>query len=263
MTYSLKVPLGREAPSKALEHYLKLYATAAISAGVSVLALSGITEGSVVVTNTNINVGPGSLTYIDMNHDGKNDFAFGGSAGGYHDHTWYGSLAVFPITGGKVVGGARTPTGPYASALSSGANIGPSAHFSSSVAQGQLTLEFSVASQSGPTSNHVLRGPWGYVGSRYLGVKFLINGQIHYGWIRMSISWSGRVFGTITEYAYETVANKKIAAGATTDSNDALSANTMPRSLLERGPSLGFLALGSDGLTAWRRRESGDGLGIR
>ena len=255
MTSRSRMPLEKTKCSKELDHALKLYATAAVAAGVSILASAGSAEAKVVVTNTNINFSPGSLTYLDINNDGINDFALGGSAGGYHDHTWYGSLAISPITGGKVVGGARTAVGPYASALTSGGKIGPSAHFSSSVVQGQLTLEFSAASQSGPTSNHVLFGPWGYVGSRYLGVKFLINGQIHYGWVRMSVSWSGRLSGSITEYAYETTANKAITAGATSDSDDVASAGVGDKGSPRTGPSLGMLALGADGLFGWRRRE--------
>ena len=256
MTRSSHVLFGSKAFD--LERNLKPYAAAAVSAGVSILALTGSAEGTVVVTNTNISFGPGAVAYVDMNNDGIKDFAFGGSAGGYGDHTWYGSLAVFPITGGKVVGGARTVTGPYGSALTSGAKIGPSAHFSSSVAQGQLTLEFSGAFESGPSNySHVLVGPWGYVGSRYLGVRFLINGQIHYGWIRMSIDWAHRMIGTITEYAYETTPNKAITAGATRNgADDSISTDTNTKQSFQSGPSLGMLALGIDGLPTWRRRES-------
>jgi hypothetical protein len=257
MTCGSQVSLGTKPFSNNLDHYLKLYASAAVAAGVGILALATPAEGKVVVTNTNISFSPGSFTYLDMNNDGIKDFAFGGSLGGYGDHTWYGSLAVFPIAGGKIVGGARKPVGPYGSALTSGAKVGPSAHFSSSVAQGQLTLEFSGAVESGPSFYyHSLRGPWGYVGSRYLGVRFLISGQIHYGWIRMSVGWSHRAFGNITEYAYETTANKAITAGATSDStDDSGSTGTNANQLFKTGPSLGALALGTDGLPAWRRRE--------
>jgi hypothetical protein len=201
--------------------------------------------GEVIVTKTNIVVGePAS---IDLNHDGIDDFQFQWLIAGY-DHSFYGTLAVAPLTGGKVMGGHRGPMGPYASALLRGANIGPSAQFSSSAAQGQLMIERSTGFVSAST-RYVDYGQWTQVTNRYLGVKFLIKGQTHYGWVRLSVDNANRNTGTITAFAYETVANKKIAAGITAAPEDA-QANTIAP---EKGrPSLGMLALGSDGLAMWR-----------
>ena len=65
-------------------------------------------------------------------------------------------------------------------------------------------------------SNQTVEGPWGgNPKNRYLGVRFRIDGQIHYGWVRLTVltqptgTWSA----TITAYAYETVPNKAIKAG--------------------------------------------------
>jgi hypothetical protein len=54
------------------------------------------------------------------------------------------------------------------------------------------------------------------------------------------------ISGTITAYAYETVANKPITIGSTTEMADEPQAPN---------PSLGMLAMGADGLTLWRREE--------
>ena len=54
------------------------------------------------------------------------------------------------------------------------------------------------------------------------------------------------ISGTITAYAYETVANKPITIGSTTEMADEPQAPN---------PSLGMLAMGTDGLTLWRREE--------
>src|SRR5579862_9910203 len=122
---------------KNIHQHLNLYSAAAMAAGVSVLALAHPAEGSVVVTKTNITVGFGSQVSIDINKDGINDFTIAGEGANY-DHSFYATFAIRPLTGGKVVGGKRGPLGPYASALVKGANIGPSAHFSSSVARSQI-----------------------------------------------------------------------------------------------------------------------------
>ncbi len=60
-------------------------------------------------------------------------------------------------------------------------------------------------------STHHTSGPWFKMYHRFVGVKFLINDEIHYGWIRLNIPGPGG--GTITGYAYETVPNKPITAG--------------------------------------------------
>jgi hypothetical protein len=236
---------------ESVERRMTSYALAAATAGVSLLALAPPATGEVVVTKTNLIVGFGGNTpvSIDLNHDGINDFQFQWNIAGY-DHSFYGMLAISPLTGGKAMGGNRGPMGPYASALVRGANIGPSAHFSSSAAQGQLIIERSTGFVSA-SSQYSDFGQWGKVGNnRYLGVKFLIKGQTHYGWVRLSVNNALRNTATITALAYETVANKKIAAGITT-----VSAETQAKATsLEKGsPSLGMLAMGADGWAMWRR----------
>jgi hypothetical protein len=146
--------------SDTVERRIKLYSVAAMAAGVSVLALAQTAESKIVVTNANIAVNPGSVVYLDLNNDGINDFQLSVAIGGY-DHSFYATLAIAPLTGGRVMGGNRGPLGPYAFALASNSNIGPSAHFSSSVARGQITIVRSNGSQSGPTSHFKLYGPVG------------------------------------------------------------------------------------------------------
>jgi hypothetical protein len=224
-------------------------------AGVGFLALVQPAEGEVVVTHVNA---PICGATIDLNNDGKPDFSFP-CYGSFYNHSFYVKVMLAPLTGGKAVGGARKSAGPYASALGSGAKIGPSAHFSSSVGIEQLLIERSAGAQSGgsTTSGYSLVGQWGAnKGPHYLGVKFLINGQTHYGWIRMSVTRHNHhaqtLNGTITEFAYETTANKAITAGAT----KAVSASAQKPDLKPQKPigaPLGILALGAEGIPMWRR----------
>jgi hypothetical protein len=68
-------------------------------------------------------------------------------------------------------------------------------------------------------------GPWVGKGkgvrNRYLGLKFVVHGKVHYGWARFSVTLAHHrqyddVSGTLTGYAYETVPNKPIIAGQIT-----------------------------------------------
>lgn len=238
-----------------LESHLHVYSASAVMAGVSLLSLSQPAEGEIVVTHVNVAICGAT---VDLNNDGKPDFSFP-CYQSFYEHTFYVKMMVAPLTGGKAVGGARKAGGPYASALASGAKIGPSAHFSSSVGIEQLQIERSSGGQSISTSSkYALVGQWGNKGPKYLGVKFLINGQMHYGWIRMSVTrpnhQSRSLNGTITEFAYETIANQTITAGATkADLASAEKSGNVPRTT--NGAPLGILALGAEGFPMWRREN--------
>ena len=233
-----------------INQHLGVYSAAALTAGVGMLALAQPAEGEVVITKTTISVGFFSPASIDLNKDGTTDFFISFGGGGY-DHSGYRTLAITPLAGGKVVAGNRGYHGPYASALMKGANIGPSAHFSSSVARGEVVVERSVTSQSA-SIHRTYYGQWQNVSDRYLGVKFLINGATHYGWIRLTVDMTGKTPATITAYAYETVANQKVGAGST-NSSTASAEGSAAAIAAPAGPSLGMLALGSNGLDFWRK----------
>ena len=76
------------------------------------------------------------------------------------------------------------------------------------------------------TSQHTDVGPWvgkgNGVRNRYLGLKFVIHGKVHYGWARLSVTLGHHrqyddVSGILTGYAYETIPNKTIVTGKTED----------------------------------------------
>jgi hypothetical protein len=232
----------------------KMYSIAAAAAGVSMLALAQPADAEVVVTRKTIPIPLGSYdgtqypVPIDLNHDGINDFSFSLSSFAYH--SFNGQLDVTPLQGGAVVG-AEGQLNFYASALARGAKVGPSAHFSS---KGRAFVERSEGADYDSMYSRKVYGKWGGdPANRYVGVRFLINGETHYGWVRLTANFDHRLdSATITAYAYETVANKRILAGE----NATAEAQPNP---LEQGTSrasLGMLALGANGLALWRREET-------
>jgi hypothetical protein len=231
--------------NKDVDQRSRFYSIAAAAASVSMLALAPKAHGSVVITNTNIPITEKGIS-IDLNHDGITDVHFKYfSNPGASDGSWY-----FSVKG--VVGNAIDAGGEDALALARSAKIGPSAHFGNTSAN-PLLMENKYCNFYGCK----LTGDWGAnQPNKFVGVKFKIKGQIHYGWIRVTITTnkvSGEPMkGTVTEYGYETIANKTVLAGlASTNARaEQISEQTVPAGL-----SLGALALGADGLQLWRRED--------
>ena len=57
-----------------------------------------------------------------------------------------------------------------------------------------------------------LRGNWKDVQDRYLGLRFKIGGNTHYGWAKLDVGLSGASW-SIKEYAYNTIPDDPINAG--------------------------------------------------
>jgi hypothetical protein len=230
--------------SDSLSRQLNSYAQVACAAGVSMLALAGAAEAEIVYTETNQVTQTGAPLYIDLNHDGINDFLvrtnfYVGTSGTNIGLSVRGDGGV-----GNVVAGRRFSTsGHYfysaAYALRSGARIGPKRAFS-------VEFPFMAEEHFKRVRNQYSDlGPWAGKGkdkgvqNRYLGLKFSIQGEVHYGWARFSVTLDherqyGDVTGTLTGYAYETIPGKPITAGETSGS-DVIT--------VEQG-TLGGLALG-------------------
>ena len=89
------------------------------------------------------------------------------------------------------------------------------------------------------TSVPVADGYFVNTSNKYLGLKFRLGGQIHYGWLHAMVNANCRTT-TITGYAYNTNPEENITAGKL--------------EVPEMG-SLSLLALGAAGLSAWRGRR--------
>jgi hypothetical protein len=242
--------------SASLLHQLNLYALAATAAGVASLALAQPAEAKIVYTPAHIKI-PRPLRFngvsvpLDINHDGIDDFNinnfFGGSASN--------SYAFMGVAGNRVLGNHCA-----ASALPAGVPV----KFNNDCVSGDGMAGWRTVGGNSTT----FAGQWANGGKgvedRYLGLRFLIKGQVHYGWARLNVSFKNGAFsGLVTGYAYETIPNKAITTGRTKETEEGGVEQLSPTSLAtptHKPASLGLLALGSPGLSIWRREEA---LGAR
>jgi hypothetical protein len=226
--------------SQATQRRLTSYALAAAAAGVGTLALVTPSEAEIVYTPTNVKIPLRVYQWgfgykLDLNGDGIADFELMNSTFAHG-----GNAFVAPVVhGNKVVG-----FGSYASALVPGVSVGSGGPFAHR-AHGTFMARWNDS--SGYVSS---RGPWKNSRNRYLGLKFLVNGETHFGWARLSISFNIMV---LTGYAYETIANKAIVAGQTSGSDQAGRVNPADPAPPLTSATLGRLAQGAAGLFAWRR----------
>ena len=196
---------------------------------------------------------------LDLNHDGIADFIIGNrgiSCGpvsrGYQSaaHCILQSSLVLPkgqtcnyLT--DQIWGRGVVSGRFASALPAGFKVRPSkAYF-----QAAKYPFFAVMGEIGAgayehSSNS--EGQWLYAKDRYLGLQFVIKGQVHYGWARFTVTFppqpSRGILAILTGYAYETEPNTPIITGKTKGPD-----------VVTLDPStLGQLAAGASQIPAWR-----------
>jgi hypothetical protein len=229
--------------SDSMNRQLNTYAQLASAAGVSVLALAGASQAQVVYTETYQVTHTGFPLSIDLNHDGIKDFLL--------RTTFYAGTSGLEVgldasgyrNANNVVAGRRFSRSGYflsaASALPAGARIGPKGNFSVRFPFMAVELFNGVGSQNSDLGPWVGKGEG--VRDRYLGLKFIVRGEVHYGWARLSVTLGHHrqfddVSGTLTGYAYETIPGKPIIAGQITG----------PDVITVQPETLGGLALGRE-----------------
>jgi hypothetical protein len=235
-----------------LEKNLLLYTVAASAAGVGILALAQPVEAKIVYTPAHVPIlGPRGFYYLDLNHDGVADFRISNTTN-YNTDQAFWNLFVGGAPGNAVIGTfVYRGFPPDAHAFQQGANIGPGGRFYSQPAK---MVSFYVG--GGGYSAH---GNWDNVTNRYLGFKFQIGGKTHYAWARLTVqvlTGPVRINALLTGYAYETIPNTPIMAGKTSGRDDAEGPATFTAPAPAPPPTLGLLAMGSPGLSVWRRKES-------
>lgn len=212
-----------------LERKLAIYSLTAAGTGVALLSLvEPSAQAEVVYTPTHLRL-PFGVTDIDFNHDGITDMIFRLSSSRYH--IIERALSAQPPQEAGVAGYAGKSWN-FASALRGGAMIGSRRTFFG----GNPLMAFSRINHY-TRSSTFSTGAWRDATGLYLGVKFTIDGAVHYGWVRLTVGVTEKLGAIITGYAYETIPNRPILAGQISGNADE-SENLGPS-------SLGALALGA------------------
>lgn len=220
-----------------LKSRMNAYALAAGAAGVTMLALAQPATAEIVFTPSDAILPLNQYISIDLNHDGAPDVRF--LLNSHFYHTFLGDLTV--KGDGGIVAMVEEFGVRSAAPLLAGATIGPDQEFA------KVNLRMATSHGADIPSYYIYsrteKGAWGNLQNRFLGVRFVIEGTIHYGWIRMTVGSSGRpLSATITGYAYETAPDQPIKAGQMSGEADA---PALPSATAVG--SLGALALGSTG----------------
>jgi hypothetical protein len=224
------------------------YAAAVGVAGAAVMSLAPIAEAKIIYTPAHVQIRPNSYFRFDFDYLPKgldDDFTLwrgngctsqgcgsGVGAGGYNGGHRSNPNAL-----------AATALGFYAVALRPGERMGPGKRAIASV---------EMAHDGHPnTTNHRIfwYGQWANGGrglkNGYLGLKFLLNGKVHYGWARVSVTVKNNWFAseTLTGYAFETIPNKSIIIG-----------KTQGPDVIVEPATLGHLAAGANARSPWHIR---------
>jgi hypothetical protein len=231
------------------QQQLNCYAVAAVAAGVSVMALAGQSEGKVVYTLTHRVISDGSSFKLDLNADGTTDLTIQNK---HYTHCTTDFCSTWQSLVANMAGGNQVVYNVFgAVAMKPGMRIGPK-----TVWRGGKQ---NMAVMLGGFGTSGVGGSWVNVKNRYLGVKFKIKGEYHYGWARLSVSVALpiTITATLTGYAYETIPNKRITAGQTRgpDNTSIEESNASLTTASPEPATLGTLALGAPGLSIWRRKQ--------
>jgi hypothetical protein len=155
-------------------------------------------EANIIYTDENPDYtgGLGAQYFLDLNNDGSDDFRIW--------HNGSSNLYISPLTDTNEVLGSGGVTFAYPFALSSGTAIssGAGSFFNNGFSGGFQSMNYGSCSF----------GNWCSVSDKFIGVRFEIGGNIHYGWVRLDVNQSGSVW-TVKDYAYEDIPGIAINAG--------------------------------------------------
>jgi hypothetical protein len=215
-----------------LDRSLAAYMVAAGAAGVGLLASAAPSQAKVVYTPDNQQIRPNVGLSLSLNHNGVANFVFSNF---YSSTSSTLNLSIAPVNpSNEIFSTGAGGLSVFAAALPAGVQIGPDGKFRRRHGEGMA---------NGEDTEGVCQGPWIHAHNQYLGLKFIINGEVHFGWARLNVScvYPHAVNAILTGYAYETVANQPIIAGETTGSDVSVDPGT-----------LGNLARGAAARNAYR-----------
>ena len=242
--------------SESLHRQLQLYALAASAAGIAVSS-PPTAQAEIVYTPTHVRMGQVDGFYpIDLDGDGVVDLGIWLPASCSSGACAF-TMIAYPNSG---VGDAvMVNRHGLTKALHFGAEIGTSGRF---VPTDRTMGGWDQIRHGSNTWTSGWVGPWANNGigvkRHYVGLKFNINNEVHFGWARISfvVTGKGKFFGLLTGYAYETIPNQGLKAGQTRSTAEAT--KTMSSAVIRptlKTPTLGQLAAGARAISAWRAKH--------
>lgn len=198
--------------SAQLEQHLKTYALAATAAGVGFLSLAPPAHAQVVYNPANIKTTDGSL-FLDFNCGPVNQFWVANRFEGFSNYG--GSARELELNGSLNASVMEDANGPLA--LPAGSVVGSSRAFTN--AHRNERVMASAYKFIYYYTYTGVKGNWANAQQAFLGLKFEIQGQVHYGWAEFSVSASVQKRGpalvnaTLLGYAYESTPNQSIMTG--------------------------------------------------
>lgn len=184
----------------------RLSAYAATTAGA--VALAGSADAQIIYTDINPDVVVSDTVYYDLDMDGDAvvDFTFGTE--GYT--TSYGpvnlSLLYVPVAANAVLGSLYSGNYPLPFAMNNGDSISST---NTSWNAGSVNGGLQYLSVLAPYGSY---GNWQGQTDKYVGVRFNIGSNTHYGWVRLSVSANADTI-IIKDYAYNSQPNVGLLAG--------------------------------------------------
>lgn len=210
------VPRTAVSLSAQLEQHLKSYTVAAAAAGVGLLSLVPPAQAQVVYSPASIQVTDGDL-FLNFNCGPGNQFWVVNRFEGFSNYG--GSARELELNGSLNASVMEDGNGPLA--LPAGSVVGSSRVFTNAYQNEQVMASayrfVYYITYTGA------KGNWRQAKRAYLGLKFEIQGQVHYGWAEFSVNATVpnrvHVNATLLGYAYEATPNQSIMTGQISGTN--------------------------------------------
>jgi hypothetical protein len=187
----------QRALTERLESQLLLYTLAASAA----LLMPCVAQAEVVFTPSSAALhGIGNLA-IDLDNDGTVDVTI--RVGHCNSFSGYQKVGCISAYGASRFNQIEMSGFPFtrAAALPTGTTVDASS-------------PFRVRAFMGTGFGSDYYGHWSHVANRFLGVKFVINGQVHFGWIGFRSVYGARALtAKLAGWAYETIPDTLIVTG--------------------------------------------------
>ena len=194
--------------SSSMEGHLKKYAIAA--AGLGFLTLANAADGQVVYTPARMDVSNGDF-FLDLNCGPSIQYWLADVL----ETSTYGGTRELALNGSTYASVLEDSKGP--ALLAKGASIGPGQNFVNAFQKERVMA--SAYHIIYYFSYNGVGGNWANAQNGYLGLKFNIQGQAHYGWAEFSVKAQvdrrrvQHIDARLLGYAYEATPNVPITAG--------------------------------------------------